>query len=108
MGIIDYCSDHLTKYTNIVLLHFTPADNLMLYVSYTLHAYKHFHFIGQKNRGPEKWNGSLLFRDRLQELCLFGSQMATALLLKKHVRSRSKTQIRINNWNYNLIQKSAF
>ena len=33
----------------------------MLYVSYTLHACKHFHFIGQQDRGPEKWNCSLLF-----------------------------------------------
>lgn len=55
----------------------------MLYVSYTLHACKHFHFIGQKDRGPEKWNGSLLFIGQTTRTVSLGSQMAAVFYFSK-------------------------
>lgn len=62
----------------------------MLYVSYTLHARKHFHFIGQKDRGPEKWNGSLLFIGQTIRTVSLGSQMAAVLLLKNMSDHKAK------------------
>ena len=55
----------------------------MLYVSYTLHAHKCFHFIGQLDRGPEKWNGSLLFTGQTLRTVSLGSQMAAVFYFSK-------------------------